>query len=104
MSDNIDKSVVISIRGKGGQSNEYKLLCLTPEEIIAEISKLGTINQQIFNKCLFLAEIEAKQLSHSEGSFSADDKLQIALAFFNAMSISSYTVLRSKLEKDLHER
>ena len=104
MSENNEGEIVISIRGKGGQSGEYKLLMLTREEILAEVRKLGSLNQQIFSQCLNLAEIEAKKLGLTPNTYLEQTKLQIALAFFEAHSVSSFTVLRSKLEKDLHER
>lgn len=105
MSENIDNQVLVTLRGKSGVSNATKLLALTENEILNEIRKLDSLNQQIFDLCLLSGEKYAKMLLPSApNTYNENTKLQIALAFFNALSVSSYTVLRSKLEKDLHER
>lgn len=90
----VDEQVFISLKGRAS-SGEYKLIALTQDEILAEVKKLGTLNEKILATCLDLAD---------KYTYEEPDKLRIALAFFNVLSVSSYTVLRSRLEKDLHER
>jgi len=102
---------LVSLSGKTGKSNTHTMMALTEDDILAEIAKLGKLNQQIFCTCLELADglMHNKLVySYDESSASFEDKkhirLQIALALFDPMSISSYTILRSRLEQELWKR
>ena len=103
---------LVSLSGKTGKSNAHTMMALTEDDIIFEIRKLGKLNQQIFKQCLELAkELIYEKLNNQTGCIIVEEKedenstiLQIALALFDPMSISSYTILRSRLEQELWKR
>jgi len=99
--ENSDSEVVMCLRGKGGKTNTFKLLGLTSDEAFTLTTQLKTLNERILATCL---ESAAELSEASKSSYSDSDRLQIALALFDKLGISSFTYLRSMLEKDLHER
>lgn len=89
-----EEQILIALKGKSG-SGDWKLLALTEDEIMQQIKQLGKLNSKIMSYCLDLGD-----------QYACDESVQnqISLALFQALSISSYTVLRSKLELDLQGR
>lgn len=104
MSEETEYPILITIKGKGGKTGQWKVLALTEDEILTGVKKLGAVNQKIFTECTKLAKEAIKNFALAHDIHLHKDELRISLAFFNAMSVSSYTVLRSKLEYDLENR
>lgn len=98
-----EDQTIIALRGRGS-SGMSKLIALTQEEILAEVKRLSLLNQKIFDECKAIADREAERFTSSEDPQFINTKLQIALAFFSALSISSYTAVRSRLEQFLNEK